>query len=498
MDNMPQNIEALEQELKTLPESAWIERGEQAVIRLFAEAAKDIPAYQSFLSTQKVDHALIDHVDALSRVPTLSKDNYLRKYTRAELTPGGNFARVPWIVSATSGSTGKQYYFPRTTSQNYQYAEDAALYLREHFRVHERTTLYVNCFGMGVWIGGLFTHDAVRLVAETYDYPISIISPGVGKVAAIDALRELAHEFDQVIIAGYPPLVKDLIDEGTATGLDWAGMHLGIIFSAEGFSEQYRAHIYNRAGITDYYRGSLNHYGTVDLGTMSHETPVCLLIRKLAAEDAILATALWGDPYKQPTLTQYRPDKFYFEVEDDRLICSADAGLPLVRYDLKDRGGIMTLARMRDVLRSHGYDLDEELVRAGIADSLWQLPFVYVYERLDFSVPLYGVNIYPETVRGVLAQPTFRDHYTGRCTLEIGYDDNQDQYLLVHVETETIDEPDTDKLVDALITALQTESSEYKELEANVGKRAVPRVQVWSRGDKTHFSGQGKQRWVKK
>src|SRR3989344_5055829 len=145
-------------------------------------------------------------------------------------------------------------------------------------------------------------------------------------------------------------MIKATIDEGIKNGLRWEDYQLGFIFSAEGFSEKFRDYIVRKAGLKNPYKDTLNHYGTVDLGTMAHETPLSILIRRLVDDKPAMNNALFKKEFRQPTLAQYMPDMFYFEEINGSLLCSAPSGIPLVRYDLKDYGGIYTLQQITKML----------------------------------------------------------------------------------------------------------------------------------------------------
>src|SRR6185503_7206520 len=122
----------------------------------------------------------------------------------------------------------------------------------------KKSTLYVDAFAMGAWIGGVFTYEAVNRVAKK-GYPLSIITPGINKAEVISGIKRLGPNFDQVIIGCYPPILKDIIDLGVEEGLDWAKFNLGIVFSAEGFSEDFRDYIIQKASLANPFTSTLNH-----------------------------------------------------------------------------------------------------------------------------------------------------------------------------------------------------------------------------------------------
>jgi phenylacetate-CoA ligase len=490
----------LDRMLKTKPESFWIRRGEKRALELFHQMAKRVPAYKDFLGKNGIKPNKIKNIADFKHLPTLDKDNYLRAYPREQLCWDGEYPKGQWVVSSTSGSTGEPYYFPRQSSQDWQYAVTAELYLRNNFHIQDRTTLYINAFPMGAWIGGVFTYEAIKLLADRGKYDLTIISPGIHKLEVIKALKNLGRDFDQVLIGAYAPFLKDILDEGTDQGLDWKSYKLGFIFSAEGFSETFRNHVIEETGIHE-LTGTLNHYGTVDLGTMSHETPLTILLRRMAVEDDQVYESLLGQIHRLPTLTQYIPELFYFEEVSGNLLCSAFSGIPLVRYDLKDHGGVIDLDEATRVMTELGVDLSDEIEKAGIKDTVWNLPMVHVYERSDFSVSFFAFQIYPETIRKVVHEDQFRKDLTGKFTMMVQYNKKSDQELIIHAELKKGRKETAalkKRLTSAIVKRLLKENSEYRETAKLYPEQTIPKIQFWPYEHDQHFKPGAKQKWVKK
>lgn len=501
MNSNLENVSELLTALHQQPESHWAIRGEQMAIKLFHEMAARVPAYQDFLQSHNVKVGSVKSSADLKKVPTLDKDNYIRKYPLPMRSWDGAYPSGQWTVSSTSGSTGVPTYFPRSRKQDEQYALTAELYLRTNFEIQNRRTLYVVGFPMGAWIGGLFTYEALEIVRQRGGYDMTIITPGINKAEIIQAIKLLGSDFDQIIIGSYAPFLKDIIDDGIRAGIDWKSHKLGFIFSAEGFSEVFRDYIAKKTGLSSILLDTLNHYGTVDLGTMSHETPLAIMLRRLAVSHPMVYQEMFGQLTKLPTLTQYIPEMFYFEEEEGSLICSADNGMPLVRYDLKDRGAIVGLGDMRERLQRQGVDMDIELKKAGLQSTSWNLPFVYVYERGDFSVSFYAFQIYPETVRKSLHAAELEDEVTGKFTMEVVYAANGQQRFEVNIELKSGVAEDaglTHRLVNAIRRQLIAESSEYRETYRVYNTIVDPKVICWPYEHTTHFAPGIKQKWVKK
>lgn len=491
----------LEVQLKQKSETHWQKLGETRALMLFQSMAERVPAYRDFLRKNKINPKNIQTIGDFKQLPTIDKDNYLRAYPSEALCWDGEFKNKSWTISTTSGTTGKPYYFPRQNLQDWQYAVTAELYLRANFDIQNKSTLYIVGFPMGAWIGGLFTYEALKIISESGRYNLSIITPGIHKKEIIDAVRQLGKNFDQIIIGSYAPFLKDILDEGEEEGLKWRKYDLGFVFSAEGFNEAFRDYVIKKTGIKNSYKGTLNHYGTVDMGTMAHETPLSIMIRREALAEPKLYKTLFQRSDKLPTLAQYNPALFYFEEERGELLCSAYSGLPLVRYALKDSGGIIGFQDAKDNLSELGYSIESMAKKAGIEDTMWNLPFVYVYERNDLSVSFYAFQIYPETIRRALMVKKLHDHLTGKFSMSVDFDDEGQQKLTINVELRPNREESEKlrvKVRTYIVEYLLSESSEYRETHIMYGERVYPEVVFWPYEDKTYFKPGGKQKWVLK
>jgi len=495
------NVEELEKRLKTDPEELWIKRGENRALELFHLMAQRVPAYEDFLKKNKIDHEKIRTIEDFKHIPLIDKNNYLRTYPLESVCWDGEIKNKSWTICATSGSTGEPYYFPHESDQDWQYATIAELYLRTNFQIHKKSTLYIVGFMMGAWIGGVFTYEALRLLAEKGGYDLSIITPGTDKLGIINAVRKLGSHFDQIIIGSYGPFLKDVLDDGVRMGVNWKDYNLGFVFSAEGFSEGMRDYVLRLSGAKNIFTATLNHYGTVDLGTMSYETPLAILARRTALENKKIYQNLFGDTIKLPTLTQFIPELFYFEEKERSIICSAYSGIPLVRYDLKDIGGVCSFRELVTLFKDENVDILHESREENILDTVWNLPFVWVFERNDFMVKFYLCDIYPETVKKALFDSKVKSTVTGKFTMMVKFNKNQNQYLEINVELKSgiKGNENLNKTIAQVITQqLLNENTGYQNVYKQIGRRAIPKIIFWSYEDPTFFKPGIKQKWVEK
>ncbi|GAC1413601.1 MAG: phenylacetate--CoA ligase family protein [Candidatus Doudnabacteria bacterium] len=497
MENKNKNI-AIEflSQLSKKPEPFWLANGEKMALDLFYEMAARVPAYKKFLKKHKIDPLKIKTMEDFKKVPLIDKDNYLKAYPYEELFIDGKFNSEPWVFSSTSGTTGEPFYFPRTDQQDLQYALTAEMYLRTNFDIHKKSTLYIDAFAMGPWIGGLFTYQALKHLVKRGGYKMSIITTGVNKSEVLKAISKLGRKYDQVIIGAYPPFLNDILDEGVFQKLNWGDYNLKLIFSAEGFSEAFRDAMAKKAGLKNILKDTLNHYGTVDLGTMSHETPVSILARREAVADKDIYFKLFGQISHLPTLTQYLPEMFYFENLKGNLVCTSRGGIPLVRYDLKDRGGILKLSEVNQILPN----LQKQMAKEKLSDTVWNLPFVYVYERSDLVVTWYGANIYPEHVKAAHHHNAVAKYLSGKFTMEVTTD--KDHYPVLEVHTELKKNVKGSQLIlrklkSKIISILLEKNSEFKNSYFSIPEhRRKTRINLFAHESAPHFKPGGKQKWV--
>ncbi len=237
----------------TKGEEYWSSLQRKNTLSLFHEMVNDVPAYRKFFKKNSFDPKKITIHEDLSLVPYINKKNYFSKFSIPEFVAKDRFKKKPFVFTSTSGSTGEPTYFLRDESLDWQYSILAEMFLKNG---RKGTTLLINCFGMGVWIGGLITYQAFRYCALR-GYPLSIITPGVNKKEIFHSLIKTAPQFDNVIIAGYPPFIKDIIDEGLSEGIKFP-KHVRLLFAAEAFTENFRDYIAKELKIRNVYLDTLN------------------------------------------------------------------------------------------------------------------------------------------------------------------------------------------------------------------------------------------------
>lgn len=478
----------------------WTKIQKTQLLQVFKEARTHVTAYKKFLVDKKIQASTIRTYTDFINLPPVNKNNYLRAYDWEKLCKTKSLITESIVMTATSGSTGTPFYFPRNDTIDIQASFFNQMFLTTSTITKNKSILVIDCFGMGIWLGGLITYQSFKDISRR-GYKLTIITPGVNKEEILKAFKNIGKYYDQIILCGYPPFVKDIVDYGKDNGLVWKNFNIKVIFAAEAFSETFRDYIVKNLGIKNMYRDTVNIYGSADLGTMAQESPLCILLRRLALENQNLYMKLFGQATRLPTLAQYVPGFTNFEEVSGSLYCTGDNILPLVRYDIGDNGGVFTYNDLERICKEEGVDLIHETKKVGIEDTVSQLPFVYVYERSDFSASFYGALIYPEHIKKGLTDDNIQEYITGKFTMYTKNDEQENQYLEINIEQKPLQKINrtTHRLILKRIhEALIFQSSEYKKITEALGERAHPKLVFWNYGDATHFSGAGKQRWVKK
>lgn len=468
---------------------------EEKVLAMFHRCAKAVPAYQKFLKAHDVSFADISSYSAFRTLPLMNKADYMKAYPLPARCFDGKLSGSD-RVAVSSGSTGQPTFWPRSVKNEMDVAVRFEQVFHDSFRAHERSTLAVVCFALGNWVGGIYTTSCCWHLARK-GYPLMVATPGNNKTEILRVVREMSLHFEQTVLLGYPPFVKDVIDAGAAEGIDWKVFSPKLVFAGEVFSEEWRSLIGQRIGSDSPCFDVSSLYGTADGGVLGNETPLSIAIRRWLAEHPDAAHHLFGES-RLPTLVQYDPSSRFFEVHEDTLVVSGESDVPLVRYHIADKGGLLTYDEMWGFLRKQGVKSLNEL---GLNDDFLprNMPFVYIFGRADFTVSFYGANIYPENVTVGLEQTEIMGWVTGKFVLETRDDEDGDKYLHIAVELLPDIAPD-ETMVSTITTSIRTQLLRLNSEFANYTpvEKQLPKITLCSFADPAYFPVGVKHRYTRK
>jgi phenylacetate-CoA ligase len=454
-------------------------------LALLRRATDRVPAYGAMLKAAGLAVADIHDAADFVKLPLLNKENYVRRFPLEALVEGGDLAACDFFA-VSSGSTGEPTLWPRGLHHEFPIAVRFEQVLRDNFGAHERRTLAVVCFALGSWVGGMYTTSCLRWVAAK-GYPLLIVTPGNKLDEILRVVKRLAPDFEQTVLLGYPPFLKEVVDAGRLEKIDWGKFNMRLVTAGEVFSETWRDLVLERLGQDEGLNSVASLYGTADAGVLGNETPLSVAIRRFLCEKPEAAKALFGEE-RLPTLCQYDPTSRYFEViEGGTLAFSGDNGAPLIRYHIADQGGLYTFEAMRARLADYQFDAEMAIAQAGFGRAR-RLPFVYVFGRANFTLSFFGANIFPETVSLALERPSLSRWTTGKFVMEVkeGLADRPRFTVAIELADKEAADPTRIELAEReILDTLLTHNSEYANYVSKDDQRPV--VTLWSKGHPDYF-----------
>ena len=389
--------------MSSMSAGSWEKMGRKNIVSTLTFTAKKIPAYRDFLRNYGIDSndEAIYKYDNFKKLPVMDKKNYILKYPIEKLCL--NLDNI-YAIERSSGYSNISFFWPRLPEEDVLFPSYIEYAFVQFYHIDTKKTLVIMTLALGLWVSGEKMAQALRITAAKEKYKMAVASPGANLDDTIEIVKKLSDKFDQTVIVGYPPFIKSVIEEGEKQGINWKSINVKIGLGGEGYSEKWREYIMNKIGLEDKeLLGVSGGYGAADLGmTIGREYPITVAIRKLASENVSLAEELFGSKHV-PALLQYSPSSCYVEDFNNELLFTIKAGIPVIRYNIHDRGGVISFNNMLAVLKKYNYDVVNILESYGYTKKdIWRLPFFYVFGRSDGTVCISGMNVYPENIEAAL------------------------------------------------------------------------------------------------
>lgn len=485
------DIASFERALATKAFSFWKKEAEKRALRLFHKSAQYVPAYKHFLHTHRVAPNKIRTIEDFSKLPITTKQNYTNQYSLADRTYAGALHKQK-LLASSSGTSGASTYWPRTGYQEYEAAITHDVLFRKLFSIHTKKTLCIVGFPMGVYVSGMATTLPTWLLSQKYN--CTVATPGNNRMEVLRIIRDLGNSYEQIVLAGHPFFIKDVLETGTSEGMVWKKHSLHFIFASEGFSETWRQFVLQKSLHTSKEIISTSLYGSSELLISGFETPTSIELKRLLEKKQNLSSQITGT--NQPVhIFQYNPIMRYIEHVHKELVFTADSGIPLIRYNLHDAGVTIPFLNAREILRS------EKNMQATKTIRDWELPYIALLGRSDQTVVFYAANIYPEHIRTALQHHSILSATTGKFSLEKQYKRSMDEQLIIHVELTKPTKPSkglTTHIQKLIIDTLKKVNKEYLFLWEHLDKDIRPIIQLWEYQHPEHFAPGIKPRYIKK
>ena len=193
-------------------EAALMRQAEEKVLNLFHQAAANVPAYNDFLRKSGINPADIRTMHDFLELPLTDKTNYIDAYDLASRSWFGKLS-LSHFIAVSSGTTGQPHLWPRTLQNELEGARQHEFFLQEFFEVNRRKTLVIDGFYMGNTIAGTFTLACLQLLKLKGLPLLTITTPSYSDKDILTFIHALHREFDQTIIFGYPPVLKEVVHQ---------------------------------------------------------------------------------------------------------------------------------------------------------------------------------------------------------------------------------------------------------------------------------------------
>jgi phenylacetate-CoA ligase len=409
-------------------------RAEMRALRIAQETAAHVPAYARFLRLAGYDPSRLRSFADFQDLPVVDKDAYLARYALEQRCRRGELARAH-IVTLSSGTTSTPTLWPRFPEQDAVQIEGFTDILHEHLRIRDRWTLMVVTLAMGSWVAGTMVAEMGQRMFAQPGMRGTVVTPGLNQDETLRFLEQLGPHYDQTFIMGYAAPMAAMLEEGQRRGIDWSVLNLTLSSGSEYVSDGQRERLAQLLGKDlDRLEGFVGLFASSEAGgIIGYESHLCLLVRRLCARTPGLAEALFDSPVV-PSLDQYNPLNAFLETHDGQILLTTRGGVPLVRYNTHDRGGILSMEEMVLRCRTFGYDLQAELAARGFGPEYYRpLPFVYVFGRSD-AVTVHGANVYADQLTDLLAQQVLRATNSGH--FRVATLDQPDGHTLLRLEIE--------------------------------------------------------------
>lgn len=372
---------------------------ENRLLKLFHDVYSTSKAYRNFIDSRNVGVKNIKSLADWGKIPIMDKHNYIKKYSLENRLYNGKKLYNFYMLCSSSGSSGEPTFWPRDYIIDMHLEKKKEEMYEEHFQISKKSTLCVISFGLGVWTAGMLTSKLSWAAAKNNKF--TVITPGIDKKNALDVIRRLYKFYDQVILLGYPPFITDLVEYSKENGFDMRKANIKVMYTSEGFSENWRNLIVKSISKNNSRYDVVGFYASADTGIIGAENRFIIDLLDKASKNKDLSLRLFGST-NTPSLVTYDPSVKFLECIDGEILITSDQPVPLIRYNIHDRGGLIKGAQIKVFYKKFGYRFNDNEINDY---------YVFVFGRSD-AVKLTA-NIYIEDIKYCLENSKFKGRLSG-------------------------------------------------------------------------------------
>ena len=175
-----------------------------------AEVYRRVPAYRAFLDAQHLA-ASVPH----DQLPLLTKANYLLAYPTEELCWDGSLVGCHLIGASSGFSKDGAIFWPKRPHDEEDYLDGLDAMFVANYAIDRKRTLLFVCLALGTWIAGIQLASALRMLAASGRWPLTVSTPGLNLAEAVEIYARFGRHYEQVVWLTNPSsvnLVAALLD----------------------------------------------------------------------------------------------------------------------------------------------------------------------------------------------------------------------------------------------------------------------------------------------
>lgn len=388
-----------------------------AALAVSRRAAAEAPAYARLLEKAGLLQALLDGTCAFGDLPLTDKVSYCLPAGPGELTPPALRGSINGFF-LSSGSSGAPFCWPRLKAPPHSLSLPA--WLEETFGIKDKPVLAVVALNMDGWNAGLNTALALNQFSLEAPYPFMTAFPGSDYAQALRLIAEAGHLAERVIVFIYPAAIPHFLRLAEELGRPLPLEKLRFAATGDPFREEFREELDSlcAAAWPDTALASYS-YSSADTRIIGSEHRASRALARLLLKDPGLRRAFAaGDEIPNLYITVPPEELPLIEEVGGELVFTRWQPVPIVRYNLGDKGEIWDWARARELVLAANLPPELEPLRAEFA-RLERAPgdIIALYGR-SRGLFFYGMHLDEAALEAAVRSPELAGFRPGLFEVE--------------------------------------------------------------------------------
>lgn len=337
-----------------------------AALDIARRAAAEVPAYARLLEKAGLLQSLLAGTCALGDLPLTDKGSYCLASGREELTPRSLRAGINGFFMS-SGSSGSPFCWPRLKAPPHSISLPA--WLEGTYGIKGRPTLAVVALSMDGWNAGLNTALALNQFSLEAPFPFMAAFPGSDYAQAVRLIAEAGDLAELVIVFIYPAAIPYFLRLAEELGSPLPLHKLRFAATGDPFRESLREELDTLCGASwpDTALASYS-YSSADTRIIGSEHRASRALARLLHKSPGLRRAFaLGEDIPNLYVTVPPAELPLTEEVGGELVFTRWQPVPIIRYNLGDKGEIWDWAQTRRIVMSAQLPPDLEPLRAELS-----------------------------------------------------------------------------------------------------------------------------------